>query len=108
MKSFICGQHRVLFIEGEDCNLVLIDVYSKGKGGETILESEEVKVTERKEEGGSIIGIEVEGKEDIFVKLCINREIDEKEAKELLLEAWKKLGLTLPREVECSEEQLLP
>ncbi len=72
MKSYICGFWRVLIIEGDDCNLVIIDTYSKSKGtkGEVIIQSSEVTVFQNQK----MIGISVDDNEETIYEIeCVDK-----------------------------------
>ncbi len=86
MKSYVCGFWRVIIIEGNDCNLVLIDTYSKEVEGNKVIETPEVSVLQ----SNDAIGISVGNiKETIYEMRCV----DEPNVEEVLSYVKEKYGV---------------
>jgi len=110
LRSFICNQTRIVLVEGEPCNYVIIDIYKPSIDSaetETLLKGDDVLLG-RTEKGNkeiqviSILGKDAEG---IFVKLCTNERIEsEKEALQLLKRIYEEMGLSLGSDVGCASE----
>ena len=106
MKSFLCGAYRVLFIEGEEDGIVLIDLYKKDEeAGEVYITSQEVNVLKKEVDGIEAFVLDSGEKEAIMAKMSFHGEPSQKIARELLVKVWEKMGLRPPRELECLEER---
>ncbi|ABU82600.1 hypothetical protein Igni_1424 [Ignicoccus hospitalis KIN4/I] len=98
LKKFLCNDHwRVLVLEGNDCNLVVVDVYKRGARGQPIIQGPPDLLSERLEgaEVQAIMG------EAIFVKFCVEKV---GRPEEYFLKARELLGLEAPQPV-CVEEE---
>ncbi len=100
MKRYLCGHWRVLFLEGEPCTVVVVDVYKPGGGGELLLEGEDVKLLGERKGSLEVQALRTVDEETIFVKFC---EKDVKKPEEYLKKAFELLSLEPPN-VECVEE----
>ncbi len=107
LKRYLCGQHRVLIIDGKPCTLVLIDFYRPGEGNyNVVIDGEVVKIGERKENEETVEALMVTEWEEIFLKKCIEEmPKDPQEVLKLIREAYESKGMSLPRDIECVEEQ---
>ena len=105
MKSFICDQIRVLFVEGEPCNYIIVDIfYPSCSGMKERIGSKEVAIG--KEEYGNIevqcVKTNNGNSEGIFAKICTQEEIkDEADALAILKKVYRKMGLSLEDGITC-------